>query len=264
MVGRIHRSFMSSQIAFAGIWILVAIVVIVIWALMTEDVRHAAEVASDQPRHTVAVARVIETDDDTFEYVVIDGSERRLQHDWALFSFTDFGRWVTYEEGDKVTVVLDPDRPHIAFDVEQTRPFSWWDSVLGLAFIWGIASLIRRYYTRRWKFPERSRWQLMRRNAISTARVLEVRAPQQRPFPQVRKALTRMLESFLDQEPDTSTWLVLIVEIEGRPYAWDIRMDRDPQIEIGLEIPIWGRARHRGWVVGLTQPDVLYPRAPLD
>ena len=231
---------------------------------MTEDIRYAAEVTADQPQHTVAVTRVVETEDDTFEYVVIDGRERRLQHDWALFSVSDFRRWVNYEEGDNVTVVLDPDRPNLAYDVENTRPFSWWDSILGLAFIWGIASMIRRAYTRRWNFPERSRWQLMRRNAISTARVLEVRPPQQRDLPRVRMALTRLLEMALKQEPDTSTWLVLVVEIDGRPYGWDIRMDRNPQIPIGLEIPIWGRARHKGWVVGLTQPDILYPRAPLD
>lgn len=212
----------------------------------------------------MVVTRVVETEDDRFEYVVIDGSERRLQHDWALFSFTDFWRYVNYEEGDEVTVVLDPDRPHVAIDVEHTRSFSWWDSILGLAFIWGIASMIRRFYTRRWRFPERSRWQLLRRNSISTARVLEVRSPQQRSLPRVRKALTRLLEMALKQEPDTSTWLVFVVEIDGHPYGWDIRMDRNPQIPIGLEIPIWGRAGHRGWVVGVTEPDILYPRAPLD
>jgi hypothetical protein len=80
----------------------------------------------------------------------------------------------------------------------------------------------------------------------------------------VRKVLTAVLEVFLRQDPDDSTKLELIVEIDGRPYAWDIRMDRYLEIPVGTEIPVWGRARHKGWVVGLTQPDVLYPRFALD
>ena len=263
LISRVRRRFLWSQAAYVALFLIVATATLMLWLLMTIDVRAANSAIDHEPRHTTTISRIVETDEDIVEYVDVSGRERRLHWDWTIFAFKDILAVRIYDEGQKVTVVIDPEAPAMAYDVETHRVFGWGDALGGLLLIWAVASLIRRRLTRNWMMPDRSRWQLMRQRIVTNARVLEVRGKAPRRFEKTRRVLDTIRDVVFDSGEETFEQ-TLVVEIDGRPYAWDIRTEEPVEIPVGAEFPVWGRPRHRGWVVGLTGPALLYPRSPLD
>lgn len=261
LVHKVQRDFFWNQIAFLILWVVVALSTVIFWWTGTSDVRSANHAIDNETHRPTVISRIVETEDDIINYVNVDGRERRVHWDWALFSIADLYAGQDYELGDGITVVIDPESQKMVYDIETRRSLTWWESLSGLLFIWGITSLLRRWATRNWSFPERSRWQLMTTRNISTARILEVR---DLPTRQSARRALEWIANLLLRSDNDDAWHVLVVEIGGKPYVWDVRTEGDVTIPVGAEFPVWGRARPGGWMVGLTQPDMLYPRSTLD
>ncbi len=215
--------------------------------------------------HDAVITEVDEDPDGTVwkTVVTVDGEEFLLD-DWpALWSwsdvFSDEGPTAT-EVGDKLRVALDRDPDpeyNWAYDVSRYKPFSWSAALLGLAFLLGLLTTVRGLVVRSVMLREGARWQWWRTRRPFTVRITEVREQRQDP-----RFLWWywLLEIVADRKHVVHH---LVVERDGRYRFWEVKTAHEVTIEPGTEIQVVGRWRHRGWLLGLTEPP-LYPVERLD
>ena len=249
-VAGLKRRFVLSQILYVASMAILMIVTLGAWAIATDtqdDINHAVD---GQPHHRAQITDITRPDydgSDKVRTIVTLGTKTYDVHADTVLSLADLFDGHSYDIGQGIMVAIDPADPNYVYDVADRRSLSVGERIGALMFVWECASLFWRYGSKNWKFPGKSRWQLMRTRRISTARVTEIRE------------VTGWKWWWAPENVDT-----VVIEVEGIPHVWTYRSGDDLEMSIGTEFPVWGNPRPGGWVVGLTEPELLYPRSVLD
>lgn len=216
------------------------------------------QMVDTQPRNDATVEIVRDTTDDEHgDYFTEAGvGDRHVQIvEPPLYSVTEILRAMfsgpTYEVGDRVTVVLDADDNGRAWNVDDRRELSRWNQLSLLLVAWAVIGFAGKLFLWRmdWTpaFRLRAVPDFLLRPHTATARVVELRPG----------------KWWNDLTVSTSL-ATLVVEIDGVHHVWDIHTYGTCHIELGTEFTVWGRPELGGWVIGLTEPNTIYPRSKLD
>lgn len=206
------------------------------------------------------ITRIDDPDGEPANFVTVDGRERALEDSPPLWTWTDIHRWImsddTYTIGQSVEVTMDPDVDW-AYDVSKYQGFSWWPAIAGLAFMLGLIAAARRWASREWMLGDDLRWQRWRTTPTSTVTVVEVRQDRR---PRAIRFIAAVIAWFDDHRHQLH---YLVIESEGQVHYWEAKSREPVVIEPGMTFEVFGRLRHRGHVIGLTEPP-LYSTARLD
>lgn len=241
-------------------WLATSGLVLLFWALSADESHIVTSAVDEHDTRAAVVTDVTTTDDSTSITVRVEGREYPLETTPALWGWGDVRRFFTetasYREGQTVEIALDTVLDS-AYDVAHYKPFSWRDAIFGLLFMIGLTIAARQYLTRNYMLPDAARWRRWRTRQSTTVAVIEVR--ERRP-PRVVQ-IVEAVESWF--EDHTHQLHHLVLDVDGRVYFWEAKTEEPTVIEPGMTFEVMGRVRHRGWIVGLTEPS-LYPAARLN
>lgn len=245
-------------------WTITTGLVLVWWAGSSYEAGLVDAAVRDGETAQSEVVRFDDQGDYIDIFVQVDGKDYLLFDWFTPWSWGSiqlyFEEQPDYEIGDTVEVALSPDPDpeyNWAYDVRLYPEFSWSAALLGLLFMLGIVGLARSLLVRSATLREGARWQWWRTRRPFTVRITEVR--EWRPNP-LHRFWRDLREMFGDHQHEVHH---LVIEKDGAHRFWAVKTSGPVTIEPGLEIQVVGRWRHRGWLLGLTEPP-LYPAERLD
>lgn len=230
---------------------------------MTEANSQVDSAVKNGDTHLATISRIDTSDEDAIEnFVTVNGHEFSLSDAPPLWDWRQiadyFTRTTSYSVGQQVEVALDEDSElDWAYDISKYGKFSWQFALLGLLFMLGIAATARGLLTRSFLLTDRARLHLWRTKKTSTVTVLEVR---HNSDPRVVRIIDKVIDWFSDHDHQRH---YLVLESQGRVLYWEAKSDGETLIEPGMTFEVFGRLKHRGWIVAMTEP-ALYPAIRLD